>query len=258
MNILVTGASGTIGQKLVSHLEDKHELTLLSRRAISEDPRWRQVDLSDIHQVKHVADGIDTLIHLAIATGQEGDFEGDAFNEMRLDTNVKGTYNIFEAARNSGVKRVLFTSSLTVVWGYPAPEWISGDAPARPVGTYALTKYLGEQIARHYATHHGIEVICMRIPKPIDLDDSASRATPILPQWIAFPDLILAYELALTAPLDGFDIVTLAGESSKRRWDISRAERILGYRPQHRLEDMGYTLREEPGDYSQSNIVKPE
>jgi uronate dehydrogenase len=257
MNILISGASGTIGTKLVSALEEKHDLRLLSRRKFTDDPRWRQVDLSDIHQVNAATDGIDVVIHLAIATGKEGDFEDDAFNAERMDTNVKGTYNIFEAARQNGIRRVIYTSSLTVVWGYPAPQWIDGDAPAKPVGTYALTKYLGEQIARHYAGNHSIETLCMRIPKPIDIDDLLSRKTAILPQWIAFPDLIQAYELALEVQPMEFEIVTLAGESSKRRWDISKAEKILGYRPKHRLEDLGYELRPEPGDYSESNVVNP-
>lgn len=257
MKILISGASGTIGTKLVSALEDTHTLRLLSRRALPEDLRWKQVDLSDIHQVKTVAEDIDVIIHLAIATGQEGDFEDDSFNSERMDTNVKGTYNVFEAARQMGIPRVIYTSSLTVVWGYPAPEWISGDAPAKPVGTYALTKYLGEQIARHYALNQGIETLCMRIPKPIDIDDPLSRESSILPQWIAFPDLIQAYELALDVHPLKFEIVTLAGESSKRRWDISRTEKVLGYRPRFRLEELGYTFREEPGDYGKSNIVHP-
>lgn len=251
----MTGARGTIGRRLIGALEGKHALRLLSRRPVGEDDRWRQVDITQMDAVENAMQGIDAVIHLAIATGYEGDYEDDAFNDQRFDTNVKGTFHIFEAARRAGVQRVIYTSSLTVVWGYGAPTFVAGDAAARPVGTYALTKYLGEQIAEHYANTFGLSTVCLRVPKPIDIDDPDSRAQPILPQWIAFPDLILAYELALKAPDIGFEIATIAGESSKRRWDLSVAERVLGFRPRYRLEDLGYVLRDEPEGYDRSGVV---
>ena len=254
MRVLLTGARGTIGAKLGPALEGDHELRLLSRQQVAGD-RWWQVDLTDIDAVHEAMKGVDAVIHLAIATGHEGDFEDDVANAERFDTNVKGTFNVFEAARRAGVKRIIHTSSLTVVWGYAAPEWVEGDAPARPVGTYALTKQMGEVIARHYATAHGLSVLCLRIPKPIDVDDPASKERPILPQWIAFPDLIQAYRLGLAAPEIGYEMVTLVGESSKRRWDLGRAEAILGYRAQYRLEEMGYTLRDEPAGYDREGAV---
>ncbi len=257
MKILITGATGVIGSRLVPALENDHELRLLSRRSIADDPRWHQVDVTDIDQVCDAAEGMDMAIHLAIATGREGDYEEDAFNSQRMDINVKGTYNLFEAARRHRLKRVIYTSSLTVVWGYPAPQWVEGNAPAKPVGSYALTKYLGEKIAEYYATMHDLSVLCMRIPKPVDLDEPEIRNAPVLPQWLAFPDLIQAYKLALKAPDIGYEIITLVGESSRRRWDLSRAAKVLGYHPRYRLEDMGYSLREEPDTYDRPNIVTP-
>ena len=257
MKILITGATGVIGSRLVPALEGEHELRLLSRRDFPDDSRWRRVDVTDIDQVCDAADGMDMAIHLAIATGREGDYEDDAFNSQRMDINVKGTYNLFEAARRHRLKRVIYTSSLTVVWGYPPPQWVQGDAPAKPVGTYALTKYVGEKIAEYYADLHGISTLCLRIPKPFDIDDPKLVKSSILPQWLAFPDLIRAYKLALSAPDVGFEIVTLVGESSRRRWDLSRAEKVLGYRSRYRLEDMGCALREEPATYNRPNIITP-
>ena len=70
-----------------------------------------------------------------------------------------------------------------------------------------------------------------------------------------FPDLISAYRLALKAKEIGFEIVTLAGESTKRRWDLSKAERVLGYVPEYRLEESGYTLRDEPTRYDEEGAV---
>lgn len=248
MNVLITGARGQIGTRLVPALEEEHDLRLLSRRPVADDPRWRQVDVSDLSQVAAGTEGMEAVVHLAIATGAEAD-GADAFNALRFDTNVKGTYNVFEAAARAGVKRVVYASSLTAVWGYPPPERVAADAPGRPVDTYGLTKYLGEEIAAHYERLHPMSVVCLRIPHPIDIEDASSRERQIWPQWIAFPDLVEAFRLALTAPVEGFEIVTIVGESSRRRWDLDKAERVLGYRPQHRLEDLGYALEDEPATY---------
>ena len=178
MKVLITGARGHIGQKLGSHLEGEHELCLLSRRRVGDEARWRQADITDLDQVVPACAGMDAVVHLAIATGHEGDYEEDGFNAARLDINVKGTYNVFEAAARAGVRRVVYASSLTVVWGYPPPAWVPGDAPARPVDTYGLTKYLGEEIARYYARRHPLSAMCLRIPAPVDVDDPADYAPP--------------------------------------------------------------------------------
>lgn len=253
MKVLLTGARGVIGQQLIGALAQDHDLVLLSRKAVSDDTRWRQVDVTDLEGLLGAMEGVDAVIHLAIASGYEGDYEDDAFNKERFDTNVKGTYLVFEAARRSGVKRVIYTSSLTVVWG--ASGQVAGDASAQPVGTYALTKQLGEDVAAYYARMYGMQVLSMRIPKPIDIEDFETKKIPVLPQWIAFPDLIQAYRLALQADWTGHEVVTVVGESSKRRWDLSRAEKLLGYQARYRLEDLGYTLREEPAGYDRVGVV---
>jgi len=255
MRVLITGARGRIGQRLVPHLEGAHELRLLSRRPVEGDPRWCQADITEIDQVLPVCEGVDAVVHLAIATGHEGDYEADGFNASRFDINVKGTYNVFEAAARAKVPRVVYASSLTAVWGYPAPQWVAGDALARPVDTYGLTKYLGEEIARHYVRMHSMSAVCLRIPAPVDVADPAARQRELLPQWMAFPDMVEAFGLALTAPFEGLQIVTVVGESSKRRWGVSRAEQVLGWKPRTRLEDEGYTLRDEPADYAPAGSV---
>jgi hypothetical protein len=90
-----------------------------------------------------------------------------------------------------------------------------------------------------------MSIICLRIPKPIDLGDPNWKERRIRPQWLAFPDLIEAYRLALRALNIGFEIVTVVGESSRRRWDLTRAEQVLGYRPTIRLEELGYQFGDE-------------
>ncbi len=245
MRVLITGAAGMIGRHLAASLEKDHDLRLgdiVLPAQGREDDRWNQLDVTCPAQVREAVSGMEAVIHLAIASGHEGDFEDDAFNQLRFDVNVRGTCNVLRAAAEAGVSRFVHTSSLTVVWGYAAPEFVVSDAPARPVGTYALTKHLGEIACGHVAGETGMSVLCLRIPKPIDPDDESWRGRRLRPQWIAMPELIRAYQLALTAEVGGCEIVTVVGESPHRRWDLEKAARVLGYRPEFSLADFGFEI----------------
>jgi len=236
MRVLITGAAGYVGRPLVAALQRDHDIVPVDLPAL---------DVTRLDQLETAMHGVDAVVHLAVASGREGDVEDDKFNQLRFDVNVKGTWNVLEAARRAKVKRVVHTSSLMVVWGYAPPAWVEADAPPKPVGTYALNKQLAEVLCEHYAHQHGLSIVALRISKPIDLNDPHWKARPVRPQWIAFDDLVEAYRLALIAPQIDFEIVTLVGESSRRRWDLAKAERVLGYRPHIRLEDIGYTLGSE-------------
>ena len=245
MKVLITGAAGYVGSRLSRALEGVHDLRLGDLQPPGDYPRWVALDVTRPDSVAAAMRGVEAVVHLAVASGREGEEEDDAFNQLRFDVNVKGTWNVLEAARRAGVGRFVFTSSLMVVWGYPPPEVVASDAPARPVGTYALTKMLGEQLCEQYALQHGLSVVCLRISKPIDIEDPRWKQRAIRPQWLAFSDLAQAYRLALSAPGIRFEVVTVVGESSRRRWDLAKAERVLGYRPAVRLEDLGYRLGDE-------------
>lgn len=236
MRVLVTGPLGYVGRRLIPALERDHEVVPFDLPAC---------DVMRLDQLEVAMRGIDAVVHLAVASGLEGDVEEDEFNQRRFDVNVKGTWNVLEAARRAKVNRVVHTSSIMVVWGYDPPAWVDADAAPKPVGTYALTKQLAEIACEHYAHQHALSTVCLRISKPIDLAEPHWKNRPVRPQWIAFDDLIEAYRLALSAPVIGFEVVTLVGESSRRRWDLAKAQRVLGYRPRVRLEDLGYTLGSE-------------
>lgn len=246
MRILITGAQGHIGRKLSGTLDPPHELVLLDRVAVA-DPRARLGDVTDLASVEAAMPGVEAVVHLAIASGLEGEVEDDAFNDLRFEVNVAGTFHVLEAARRAGVRRLVYASSLMVVWGYGPDELVGPDATARPIGTYALTKHLGEVMCEQYARQHGLSIVCLRIAKPIDPDDPNdpfAHEPVIRPQWIHMADLCQAFRLAVEAPSVEFEIIHLVGESSRRRWDLGRAAQVLGYRPQHRLEDEGYRFSE--------------
>jgi uronate dehydrogenase len=240
--VLVTGGSGEVARGVVPFLERDFELRLLDLEASGDDPRRPKGDVLDWDAMAEAMEGVSAVLHLAVASGHSGVYEDDAFNDGRFDVNVKGTFHVFETARRAGVRRIVHVSSLMVVWGYGKENLVPGDAPARPAGTYALTKALSEEIARHYARAHGMEVITLRIAAPLDLADPHLAGKPVRPQQVPVPDLAQAFARALTVPLVGYEVVTIVGESSQRIWDLEPARRVLGYRPAHRLDDLGVRL----------------
>ncbi|HEX5500066.1 MAG TPA: NAD(P)-dependent oxidoreductase [Thermomicrobiales bacterium] len=236
---LVTGATGEVGRGVLPWLQERFALRLLALDPPGDDPRRVQADLLDWQALASVMIGVDAVLHLAVATGHNGVYEDDAFNDCRFDVNVKGAYHVFETARRAGVRRVVHVSSLMVVWGHGGAAPIAGDAPPLPVGVYALTKALSEQIAHHYAVSHGMEVVTLRIAAPLDINDPEWRRKAVRPQQVPLPDLAQAFALALTVPLHGYETVTIVGESSRRIWDLEPARRVLGYEPRYRLDDLG-------------------
>ncbi len=242
--VLVTGATGEVGRGVLPWLAERFSLRLLSLDPPGDDPRRIQADLLDWDALSSAMQDVDAVLHLAVAPGHCGVYEDDDFNDRRFDVNVKGTFHVFEAARRAQVRRIVHVSSLMVVWGYGSAALVPGDAPPRPVGAYALTKALSEQIAHHYAGASGLEVVTLRIAAPLDVDDPECLRRPVRPQQVPLPDLAQAFVRALTVPLARYETVTIVGESSRRMWDLEPARRVLGYEPRYRLDDLGVTWAE--------------
>ena len=162
MKILVTGLSGLIGGALRTALEPNHELSAFNRSDVP-GLKTTRADLTDFDALRRAVEGQDVVIHLAAKAGEDFSWE-----DLR-DTNIEGTRNVFTAATQAGVLRVVFASSGATVSGHETDEpykslvegryddlptqWpmISVDIPTRPSGVYGSTKVWGEALARHFA-----------------------------------------------------------------------------------------------------------
>ena len=126
---------------------------------------YRLVDTEDIGQVYGCLQDADCVIHLA-AIPRPTFYTGDVV----FRTNTLSTFNVFHASAQLGIKRVVYASSISVL-GYPfyrkffEPEYLPIDEwhPNKPQDPYALSKYLGEEIAKAYVRSHGLEVVSLRI-----------------------------------------------------------------------------------------------
>ncbi|MET3951644.1 NAD(P)-dependent oxidoreductase [Arthrobacter sp. UYEF36] len=153
MRVAVTGGSGKLGRSVVRRLsEDGHEVTNLDRTG-TRGRGFTEVDLRDYGQVVDVLlgledrhTGFDAVVHLAAIPAP-----GHAPDAATFENNMQATYNVFQAARRAGIKKIVYASSETVL-GLPFdvdPPYIPVDEeyPARPESTYSLVKHLEEQMA---------------------------------------------------------------------------------------------------------------
>ena len=124
--ILITGMSGLIGGLCGRHLSGRNVVTALGRQPV-EGFSTTIANIADYDAIRPAFEGIDAVVHMAASRGNQP-------FEVHLQANVTGVYNVFEAARDAGVQRVVAASSGAVVAGYERDEpygWSSAAAGKR-------------------------------------------------------------------------------------------------------------------------------
>ena len=244
--VLITGMSGLIGGILRRHLESVggYELSALNRRRV-EGVECFQADVTDLEAIKPAFASKDVVVHLAADTGRM-DWEAQL-------GNIVGTYNVFEAARLAGVKRVVFGSSGATVMGFerraPYDAIIRGrykDVPddfpklteeaAIPVGIYGAYKLFGEALGRHYSDAYGLSVLCVRIGRVNEENRPTDRGE--MSRYLSHRDIAQVLRLCIEAhPMLAYDRFYA---TSNNRWgyrDLEHAKQVLGYEPQDSADD---------------------
>ena len=227
--VLITGAAGNIGSQMRRLLAGRYPVLRLSdiaplgEAALGEE--LDRTDLADFDAVLRMMQGVDGVLHLG------GIPVEDSWQNI-LPTNIAGTYNVYEAARRQGVRRVVFASTNHVIGFYPRTQRIDHTAIPRPDSRYGVSKAFGESLASLYADKYGVETLAIRIgnvgPRPAD-----ARRLSI---WISPRDFAQLVRIGLEAPDLHFRIVYGASATSRSWWDNSEAER-LGYRPEDNADD---------------------
>ena len=221
--ILITGAAGNLGRHLRDSLRDVAPLLRLSDiRAMAAARAGEETvvcDLGDFAAVRRLMEGIDLVLHFG------GIPEEDRWDRI-VAANIEGAHNVWEAARQAGVKRIVFASSNHAIGMYPRTRRLDTDAPPRPDTFYGLSKAFGEQLARMYWDKHGLEAVCLRIgscfPEP--------RDERMLATWLSYDDLTRLCRCCIEAPLVEFTVVYGVSDNDRCWWDNSGVE-FLGYRP---------------------------
>ena len=162
MNKLVlTGAAGRLGSWL------REPLSKMADEMVSTDiaddignlysgETYIKADLANYEEVHQVLAGADMVVHFG-AIGDEAPFD------QILQANIVGAYNIWEAAFQHQLKRVVYASSIHAVGMYPKNQFIGTDVPHRPDTFYGLAKCFAEDLGSLYWDKRGMESVCLRI-----------------------------------------------------------------------------------------------
>ena len=228
--VLLTGAAGGVGARLRPLLAAVYGPIRLSDLVDPADPlvpgeSFVRADLADLAQVREAVRDIDAIVHL-------GGFSVVGPWQTILQANIVGTYNLYEAAREAGVKRVVFASSNHAVGFHPRDRTIDHQAVVRPDTRYGASKAFGEAIGALYADKHGLRVFNIRIGNMADAPIDRRR----LSIWLAPADLLQLVRIGIEHPDVHYEIVYGASDNARAWWDNRRAH-ALGYRPTGRSED---------------------
>lgn len=176
--ILITGGAGFIGSHLTSRLlNDGSEVTVVDSfdpfypkwrkleniETFVTHPRFRLVeaDIRDLGSLKRTLDGrFDVIVHLAAKAGVRPSIEDPVGYQQ---TNVAGTQNLLELARQWGVGQFVFASSSSVYGVHASVPWRESDAVLRPISPYAVTKVTGELLGHVYSHLYGIRFLALRL-----------------------------------------------------------------------------------------------
>lgn len=226
--VLLTGAAGGIGTHLRKLLPPIYPDLVLSDIATPKDlkpgEKFIRADVSKPVEIEKACEGVEGIIHL-------GGRSGEAPWEAILEANIVGCYNLFEAARKQGVKRIIFASSNHAVGFYPRSTTIDTNVIARPDSRYGLSKHFGEGLGALYAYKHGIGVTSLRIGNVNDVAIDKRRLSIMLSPR----DLVKLIRIGLERPGLVYEVMYGVSNNTRSWYDNSHAA-SLGYQPEDNSE----------------------
>jgi nucleoside-diphosphate-sugar epimerase len=227
--VVVTGAQGGLGRHVVAEL-GAHGYDVVPVDVAPGGPPELTFDLRDYDRVREALAGADLVAHLAANPEPDRD---ELTGPQRFEENTVSTFNVFWAACHAGVPRVAWASSETV-YGYPyeevAPDSfpVREDARLKPQSGYALSKVVGEDLARRLEARFGTTFVALRFSNILHSDPDHPASYAKVPSYQADPmvrvgnlwgyidarDAAVATRLALEVDLPGSVELTIAAANT--------------------------------------------
>jgi UDP-glucose 4-epimerase len=279
MRIVVTGGNGKLGRAVVRGLSEAGHSVFVLDAVGERSDTFTRIDLTNYGSVVDAFSsidsryaGLDAVVHLAAIPA--GGLETDS---ATFFNNINSTFNVFQAARRAGIKRIVYASSETLL-GIPFdidPPYVPVDEeyPSRPESMYSVVKHLEEELATKLVRWDPeLSITGLRFSNVLDTSDYARQpeweADPSLRRWnlwgyIDTRDGALAVLRALENAGPGFETFVIANADTvvsrpsadlvaeyfpkvevkhpltgtETLLSIDKARRILGYEPRHSWRD---------------------
>ena len=259
--VVVTGGGGLLGRFVVDELMDVCALSVLDIAPPRQDVPYFATDILDLDGVRAAFAGQEAAVHLA------GIDDGNAPHDKDyVETNVLGTWNVFHAAEEAGLRKLVVASSTAAlgIGRERMPDYLPVDEghPLGTTGTYGLSKEVIETLARHFVRRGRLDIVCLRptlIVRPereaailaqLELPDpdgeppqGASGADGVAPYgalsatrtYVRSQDAARCFRMALDHDGAGFDVFNVSAVDSIGRVEtLKRLTTIYGRLPEVR------------------------
>lgn len=250
MKIVVFGGAGWLGRATLANLEvQSSEIRAHEVRAFDHKPEawaaWEDVDgpwegeriygdIANYAQVEEAIAGCDAVIHVAVWFPRGG--EHDRTDETAFLVNLKGLWNVLEASRHAGVRRVVHIGSCQTI--HPKGVFFDAEVRRPDASLYAVTKRLQEEMCRQFWDGFQLPLIVLRPDYIVDTRIGLGRQKERLgPEghragagWVCRHDLAQACRMAAEAgPEIGFDIFHIVGTAeAAQSCNVERSRTVLG------------------------------
>lgn len=245
--IAITGSEGTIGRRLCEDLSADNEIV-----RIDVSSAGLAADVRDLPAIIEALRGCETVVHLAGVVAVDADWESV------YGTNIGGTYNVYEAARINGLRRIIFASSNHCVGMHeverapalyePASGFVvNTTSPYRPDSLYGVWKAFGEALGRFYSDRYGLQVACVRIGSITAADDPRHESVRessgwlnlteeekfkrYAATWMSQRDFARLVRSILSRDVP-YAVVYGVGDNATRFWDLEAGRAAYGFWPQ--------------------------
>ncbi len=165
MQILATGITGRMGPSVAEVLMRQHSITGMGRRKPADCPfDFFQGDVTNLADLLEAAKGKDMILHMAARSNAD---KGD--DDAVFAANVGGMYNVLEAARRNGIRKIVYASSgrafgVGFKQPFSQPDYVPVDEEhaSRPQDSYGMSKVMAEHLCSLYAKQFGMTILCLR------------------------------------------------------------------------------------------------
>lgn len=232
--LVLTGAAGRLGSYLREPMSKMCD-ELVSTDIVDDIGKlyqgetYAKGDLASLDDMMRILEDADMVVHMG-AYADEGPFE------KLVGPNFVGAYNIWEAAYQRGLKRVVYGSSIHAVGMHPKTDFIDTEVRHRPDTFYGLAKCFAEDLGSMYWDKRGLESVHMRILSCAQVTNARA-----LGSWLSYDDLIQLVQRCIETPVTGFSIVYGVSDNDRVPVDNSKAS-FLGYRPKDNAEQFATAI----------------
>lgn len=230
-NVLITSGETPLAQAIAERLSRRYRVRLTAQQDVQTDFPVTRSALEADESTTAVVRGSDAVVHVARpAVADEG--------TAAIDHRTRLTYNLLQAAAETGVRRVVYLSSLELLTHYDEQFDVTEDWRPRPGSDpQLLSHYLGEFTCREFAREGRLSVVVLRLGTVVRAAELTDR--PFDPLWVDQRDAVEAVSLALASlesdagrKLGPWSVFHVQSDSPQARFSVNKAKKLLGYKPQ--------------------------